>query len=82
MVERADALGFTAPEHFIWHACKHNKLDPSKPIEGIVTVARETQSMWGEGREVVLQSNQRTWDFAVSDEKKPATTVLLDEELR
>jgi integrase len=32
MIERADALGFNQPEHFLWHACKHCKFDPTKPL--------------------------------------------------
>ena len=32
MVERANALGFTDPRHYLWFACKNNKLDPTKPM--------------------------------------------------
>jgi integrase len=32
MVERADSLGFTEPDHYLWFACKWNKLDPTQPI--------------------------------------------------
>lgn len=32
MMERSDALGFTSPDHYLWFACKWNKLDPTKPI--------------------------------------------------
>jgi len=32
MVERADALGFTDPHHYLWFACKNNKLDATKPM--------------------------------------------------
>jgi integrase len=32
MIERADALGFTEPNHFLWFACKNNKLDATKPM--------------------------------------------------
>jgi integrase len=33
MVERADAVGHTEPEHYLWPACRWEKLDPSKPIQ-------------------------------------------------
>ncbi len=32
MSERADRLGFTSPDHYLWFACKNNKLDPTQPI--------------------------------------------------
>jgi hypothetical protein len=32
MIERADALGFTAPDHYLWFACKNNRLDATKPM--------------------------------------------------
>jgi integrase len=31
MVKRADALGFGEPEHYLWCASQHHKLDPTKP---------------------------------------------------
>jgi integrase len=31
MIERADALGFTSPDHYLWFACQWNKLDPTQP---------------------------------------------------
>jgi integrase len=31
MVTRADALGHSAPEHYLWCASQHHKLDPTKP---------------------------------------------------
>ena len=33
MTERADAVGHTEPEHYLWPACRWEKLDPSKPIQ-------------------------------------------------
>jgi integrase len=33
MIQRADGLGFTLPEHYLWHACKNNKLDPTQPMK-------------------------------------------------
>jgi integrase len=31
-VERADLLGFKQPDHYLWFACKNNKLDATKPM--------------------------------------------------
>ena len=31
MVKRADELGHTDPEHYLWCASQHHKLDPTKP---------------------------------------------------
>ena len=31
MIERADQLGHTEPEHYLWCASQHHKLDPTKP---------------------------------------------------
>jgi integrase len=31
MLKRADALGHTDPEHYVWCACQHHKHDPRKP---------------------------------------------------
>jgi integrase len=31
MVKRADALGHSEPEHYLWCASQHHKLDPAKP---------------------------------------------------
>jgi len=33
MIERADALGFTDPDHYLWFACRHGKFDPTKPLK-------------------------------------------------
>jgi integrase len=33
MLERADALGFKEPDHYLWFACKWNKLDPTQPMK-------------------------------------------------
>lgn len=33
MFDRADALGFTDPDHYPWVACKNGKFDPTKPIK-------------------------------------------------
>lgn len=33
MFDRADALGFTDPEHYLWFACKNGRFDPTKPIK-------------------------------------------------
>lgn len=32
MIERADQLGFTEPDHFLWTASQWGRLDPTKPI--------------------------------------------------
>ncbi len=32
MMQRADALGFTEPDHYLWCACQWGKFDPTKPI--------------------------------------------------
>ena len=32
MFERADALGHTAPEHYLWPACQWGRFDPTKPM--------------------------------------------------
>ena len=39
MVKRAAALGHTAPEHYLWCASQHHKLDPTKP-------ARKWDTAW------------------------------------
>ncbi len=31
MLQRADELGHTEPEHYLWCANQHHKLDPTKP---------------------------------------------------
>jgi hypothetical protein len=31
MLKRADTLGHTNPEHYLWCASQHHKLDPTKP---------------------------------------------------
>ena len=31
MVIRADTLGFNEPDHYLWCASRHHKLDPTKP---------------------------------------------------
>jgi integrase len=31
MIERADRLGYTDPNHYLWCASQHHKFDPSKP---------------------------------------------------
>ena len=33
MIERADQLGHVDPEHYLWCASQHHKLDPTKPAE-------------------------------------------------
>jgi integrase len=33
MMDRADALGFKEPNHYLWFACKWNKLDPTRPMK-------------------------------------------------
>ena len=33
MIERADQLGQDDPEHYLWCASQHHKLDPTKPAE-------------------------------------------------
>jgi integrase len=32
MLARADRLGFTDPNHYLWFACQWNRLDPAQPI--------------------------------------------------
>ncbi len=31
MIERADKLGHTDPEHYLWCASQHHKMDPTQP---------------------------------------------------
>lgn len=33
MIERADQLGFTEPDHFLWPACQWGRLDPTKATQ-------------------------------------------------
>jgi len=33
MLERADALGFVRPDHYIWPACQWGRFDPTRPIQ-------------------------------------------------
>jgi integrase len=33
MIERADQLGHTSPEHYLWPACQWGRLDPTEPIQ-------------------------------------------------
>jgi integrase len=33
MIERADELGHVDPEHYLWCASQHHRLDPTKPAE-------------------------------------------------
>ena len=34
MIERADVLGFTSPDHFfLWFACRWGRFDPTQPIQ-------------------------------------------------
>jgi integrase len=33
MILRADALGFTEPDHYLWPACQWGNLDPTRPIQ-------------------------------------------------
>lgn len=33
MFQRADALGFDSPEHYLWFRCKWNRFDPTEPIK-------------------------------------------------
>lgn len=44
MVKRADILGHTEPEHYLWCASQHHKLDPTKP-------ARKWDGAWRSLRE-------------------------------
>ena len=32
MLERADGLGFTDPDHYLWPACQWGRFDPTRPI--------------------------------------------------
>jgi len=32
MFERADMLGHTEPEHYLWSACQWGQFDPTKPM--------------------------------------------------
>jgi integrase len=47
MMDRADALGFTEPNHFLWFACKNNKLDPTKPMRKWDTAWRSVRDAAG-----------------------------------
>jgi integrase len=33
MLERARAVGFTQPDHYIWPACQWGRIDPTRPIK-------------------------------------------------
>ena len=33
MIERADQLGHTSPEHYLWPACQWGRIDGTKPIQ-------------------------------------------------
>jgi integrase len=33
MIERADQLGHKSDEHYLWPACRWNKIDPTQPIK-------------------------------------------------
>ena len=33
MIQRADALGFDSPDHFLWFKCKWNRFHPTEPIK-------------------------------------------------
>jgi hypothetical protein len=41
MLERADTLGFTASEHYLWPACQWSRLDPTTPLQTVVTELAE-----------------------------------------
>jgi len=47
MMERADALGFKEPDHYLWFACKWNKLDPTQPIKKWDTAWRAVRKKAG-----------------------------------
>lgn len=47
MVKRADALGHTLPEHYIWCASQHHKLDPTKPVSKWDTAWRALRNTAG-----------------------------------
>lgn len=56
MVKRADVLGHTAPEHYLWCASQHHKLDPTKP-------ARKWDTAWRALREAAGLSGLRFHDL-------------------
>jgi integrase len=56
MVECADALGFTSPNHYLWFACKNNKLDPTKPM-------RKWDTAWRAVREAAKLPGLRFHDL-------------------
>ena len=56
MVKRADILGHTAPEHYLWCASQHHKLDPTQP-------ARKWDTAWRALREAAGLSGLRFHDL-------------------
>lgn len=44
MFERADMLGHTEPEHYLWPACQWGRFDPSHPMLKWGTAWRALQS--------------------------------------
>lgn len=47
MFNRADALGFTEPEHYLWFKCQWHRNDPTKPIEKWDTAWRSLRAKAG-----------------------------------
>jgi len=56
MMERADALGFVEPNHYLWFACKNNRLDPTKPM-------RKWDTAWRAVRDAVSLPGLRFHDL-------------------
>jgi integrase len=56
MLKRADTLGHTQPEHYLWCASQHHKLDPAKP-------ARKWDTAWRALREAAVLPGLRFHDL-------------------
>jgi integrase len=56
MITRADALGFTEADHYLWCASQHHKLDPTKP-------ARQWDGAWRALREAAALPGLRFHDL-------------------
>ena len=47
MLERADALGFVRPDHYVWPACQWGQFDPTQPIRKWDTAWRSLRAAAG-----------------------------------
>ena len=47
ILERADALGFACPEHYLWPACQWGRFDPTRPIRKWDTAWRALRAAAG-----------------------------------